>query len=128
MTTNDILARTASVLSADRVFAPAESRDGITVIPAASVRGGGGGGGDGGGGEGEGEGEGGGFGVSATPAGALVIDGANVYWKLPFNLNQVILGGQVVGIAFFLFGWLRERSKARAAVKIARINARAETS
>ena len=121
MTTNDILDRTTRVFSAERVFAPAETNDSITVIPAASVRGGGGGGG-GSGNKGE-SGDGAGFGMSATPAGALVIDGQKVSWKVPFNLNRVILGGQIVGIAFFFFNWLIERSKARAAVKIARITA-----
>jgi len=121
MTTNDILDRATSVLSADRVFAPAEISDGITVIPAASVRGGGGGGG---GSSPDGDsGDGGGFGVSATPAGALVIDGGKVSWKVPFYLNRVILGGQIVGISYFFFNWLIERSKARASVRIAKINA-----
>jgi uncharacterized spore protein YtfJ len=124
MGTSDVLNHTAKVLSADRVYADAETVDGITVIPAASVRGGGGGG-DGKSGDGGDMGEGSGFGVSATPVGALVIDGQRVRWKVPFNLNRAILGGQMVGVAFFLFAWLTERSKARAAVKIARINARA---
>jgi hypothetical protein len=121
MTTNDILDRAASVLSANRVFAPSEKGDGITVIPAATVRGGGGGGG---GGTGPEMGDGGGFGVSATPAGALVIDGQKVSWKVPFSLNRAIAGGQVVGVAFFFFRWLSDRSRARAAVRIAEINAR----
>jgi uncharacterized spore protein YtfJ len=119
MGTNEILDRTSRVLTAERVFAPASVQNGITVIPAAHVRGGGG---AGGGKLQDEEGEGGGFGVSASPAGAIVIDGHNVKWKVPFDLNRVILGGQVVGIAFFFFHWLTERSKARVALKIALIN------
>ena len=37
MTTNDILDRTSSVFGADRVYGPAHTQDGITVIPAATV-------------------------------------------------------------------------------------------
>ena len=120
MGTNEILKRTGRVLTAERVFAPASVQDGITVIPAAHVRGGGG---AGGGKVHDEEGEGGGFGVSASPAGAIVIDGHDVKWKVPFDLNRVIVGGQVVGIAYFVFRWLTERSKAHVALKIAKINA-----
>jgi hypothetical protein len=45
MKTDEFLDRTSNVLSAGRVFGPAETVDGITIIPAAHVRGGGGGGG-----------------------------------------------------------------------------------
>jgi len=122
LTTNDILDRISAALKAERVFAPATTENGITVIPAARVRGGGGGGG--GKGNNDEEGDGGGFGVHASPAGAIVVDGNEVSWKVPFDLNKVILGGQLVGISFFLFMWLTERSKARAAIKIAKISAR----
>ena len=123
MTTNEILDRTSNVLTAERVFGRAETYDGITVIPAATVRGGGGGGG--GTGQNEEEGEGAGFGMYANPAGAIVIDGHDVRWKVPFDLNKVILGGQIVGISYFVFAWLTERSKARVALKIARLNTQA---
>lgn len=43
--------------------------------------------------------------------------------KVPFDLNKVILGGQVVGVSYFLCAWLIERSKARAAIEIARLGA-----
>lgn len=119
MTTNDILDRTASVLGAERVFAPPHTEDGITVIPAAKVRGGGGGGG---GAHGDDTGDGGGFGVVAHPAGALLIQGDKVRWKMPFDLNKVIVGGQLVGVSYFLFAWLTERSKARAMIKIAKLS------
>lgn len=122
MTTNEILDRTASVLGADRVFGPPQTSDGITVIPAASVRGGGGGGGGTRHGE-EDTGDGGGFGVMAKPAGALTIQGDKVRWKVPFDLNKVIFGGQMVGVTYFVTAWLIERSKARAAIKIAKITA-----
>jgi uncharacterized spore protein YtfJ len=115
MDVEEILEKARSALGPDRVYGEPVERDGVTVIPAAKVAGGGGGGGDesdpGGGG-------GGGFGVSARPVGAFVIqrDGS-VRWKGVFDLNKVIIGGQVVGIAFFMFAWLTERSKARSAMK-----------
>jgi uncharacterized spore protein YtfJ len=125
MTTKDILDRASGVLGPDRVYGTPYTSDGITVIPAVSVRGGGGGGGgttlDDSGQPSE-SGDGGGFGVSARPAGVVVIDGDQVRWKVPFDLNRAIAGGQLVGVAFFAFMWLTERSKARAGIKIARIN------
>jgi hypothetical protein len=68
---------------------------GVIVIPAARVRGGGD--------EAPDDADiGGGFAVSARLAGALVVgsDGS-VVWKVPFDLNRIILGGQTVGIAYF---------------------------
>ena len=119
MTTNEILDHSTRVFGPERVYGEPHVVDDITVIPAAIVRGGGGAGhGARPGGE---TGDGGGFGVAARPAGALVIDGDTVRWKVPFDLNKAILGGQLVGVAFFLFSWLTERSKARAAIKIARL-------
>lgn len=120
MELDQILKRARSVLEADRVFGTPIERDGVTVIPAARVVGGGGGGTDEGkGGDGDGGG-GGGFGVHARPAGVLIVhrDGS-VKWKGFIDLNRVILGGQIVGISFFVFAWLTERSKARAAMKAA---------
>jgi uncharacterized spore protein YtfJ len=125
MTTKDILDRASSVFGPDRVYGTPYISDGITVIPAVSIRGGGGGGGGtmpGDSGQQSESGDGGGFGVMARPAGVLLIDGDKVRWKVPFDLNRVIAGGQLVGVAFFGFMWLIERSKARAGVKIARIN------
>ena len=115
MDVEQILEKARSALGADRVYGEPVERDGVIVIPAAKVSGGGGGGGDesdpGGGG-------GGGFGVVARPVGAFVIEpGGKVKWKGVFDLNKAIIGGQIVGVAFFMFAWLSERSKARAAMK-----------
>jgi uncharacterized spore protein YtfJ len=90
-----------------RVFGEPVERDGVTVIPVATVLSGAGGGlGDGrlparpgdldtderpGG-----EGAGGGFGLAARPIGAWVIRGGEVEWKPALNLNRVIAGGQLV--------------------------------
>lgn len=115
MDVDEILEKARSAIAADRVFGAPVERDGVTVVPAAKVAGGGGGGGD----ETSHDG-GGGFGMSARPAGAFVIGpGGDVKWKGILDLNKVIIGGQLVGIAFFMFAWLTERSKARSAMKAA---------
>ena len=35
-------------------------------------------------------------------------------WKFPFDINKAVVGGQVVAVAYFVFGWLTERAKAQA--------------
>lgn len=88
--------RARDVLTVRRVYGDVIEKDGVTVIPAANVRGGGGGGGDA-----EGNG-GGGFGVSASPAGAYVIKEGHVRWEPALDLNRTILVGQIVGIVALL--------------------------
>jgi uncharacterized spore protein YtfJ len=68
-----------------RVYGKPVESDGVTLIPAAVVRGGAGGGGDN-----EGNG-GGGFGVVARPIGAYVIRNGKVSWRPAFDLNRVLL-------------------------------------
>jgi uncharacterized spore protein YtfJ len=97
--------RAQDVLTVKRVYGEPIERNGVTVIPVASV--GGGGGGGGGGGEDQrgqrGSGYGGGFGVSARPAGVYVIrsDG-RVVWRPALDLNRTIFMGQVIAIVFLL--------------------------
>ncbi len=77
-----------------RVYGEPYEKDGLTVIPAASVHAGGGGGG---GRQGEEQsGSGGGFGVRARPSGAWIIEGDKVTWKPAVDVNRVVLGGQIV--------------------------------
>jgi uncharacterized spore protein YtfJ len=90
------LDRARDTLTVRRVYGDPIERDGITVIPAAKVRGGGGGGADN-----LGNG-GGGFGVSATPAGAYVIKDGNVTWKPAIDATRIALMGQLVAIVFLL--------------------------
>ncbi len=92
-------------LEGKRVYAEPYEKNGLTVIPAATVRGGGGGGGGGGEGpegKGHGSGGGGGFGLVARPVGAWVIRGDEVTWKPALDLNRVILGSQLATIAVVL--------------------------
>ncbi len=90
------LDRARDVLTVRRVYGDPIERDGITIIPAAKVRGGGGGGSDV-----QGNG-GGGFGVSATPAGAYVIKDGTVTWRPAIDATRLALMGQLVAIVFLL--------------------------
>jgi uncharacterized spore protein YtfJ len=86
-------------LTVRRVYGEPYERNGVTVIPAASVQGGGGGGsGD----EPDGKTGGGGFGLRARPVGAYVIRGEQVRWEPAFDLNRAILGGQMVALVALL--------------------------
>lgn len=97
--------RAQDVLTVRRVYGEPIERNGVTVIPAATVGGGGGGGGGGGqdrAGQ-RGTGYGGGFGVSAKPAGAFIVrpDGS-VTWRPAIDVNRTIFMGQLVAIVFLL--------------------------
>ena len=98
------------MITVKRVYGDPFEKNGLTVIPAAAVRGGGGGG-EGRRGEGE-TGTGGGFGMTARPVGAWVIEDGKVTWKPAVDVNKVILGGQIVGlVAIIVVGRvLREHS------------------
>jgi uncharacterized spore protein YtfJ len=88
------------LVTARRVYGEPYEKNGLTVIPAASVRGGGGGGsgqhGD------EEAGGGGGFGLAARPVGAWIVDGDNAMWKPAVDVNRIVLGGQIVALAAIL--------------------------
>jgi uncharacterized spore protein YtfJ len=80
-----------------RVYGEAYERNGVTVIPAATVMGGAGGGqGD----QPDGtEGGGAGFGLHARPVGAYVIRGEEVSWEPAMDLSRTILVGQLLVLA-----------------------------
>ncbi len=100
MNVEEILSQARDAMTVKRVFGEPYERDGVTVIPVAAVAGGGGGGsgesGD------ENSGGGAGFGVRARPVGMYVIKGDSVRWIPAFDLNRVIMGGQIVAIAALL--------------------------
>lgn len=97
--------RARDVLTVRRVYGEAIEKDGVTIIPAASVRGAGGGG--------DTQGNGGGFGISATPAGAFVIKDGTVRWRPAVNVNRIVFWGQIVAIVALLV--LRSIAKRRRA-------------
>jgi uncharacterized spore protein YtfJ len=100
-------------LTVQRVFGEPFERDGVTVIPVATVHGGGGGG------QGEepegGGGAGGGFGLSARPAGVFTVTGGRVRWEPALDINRIIVGGQIVAVVALLVvrSLVKARSKRR---------------
>jgi uncharacterized spore protein YtfJ len=78
---------TRDAITVKRVYGDPIQSDGVTLVPAAAVRGGAGGGGEGGA---EGGG-GGGFGIVARPVGAYVIRDGRVTWRPAVDLNRLLL-------------------------------------
>ena len=72
MNVTDVISSARDAITVERVYGEPYEKDGLTVIPVATV-GGGAGGGSGHDEKGQ-EGEGGGFGLSGRPVGAYVID------------------------------------------------------
>lgn len=80
-------------LTVKRVYGEPLQQNGVTIVPAAHVRGGGGGGGgEGKNDEGTGSGFGTGFGLAASPAGAFVIRGDEVTWQPAIDVNRIAFG------------------------------------
>jgi uncharacterized spore protein YtfJ len=119
MDVQQTISQARDAMTVKRVFGEAYEQDGTTVIPAAALRGGAGGGG---GESPDGSGGGSGFGLVARPVGAYVIRNGEVRWEPAFDLNRVILGVQVAGIALFLM--FRSVARARAKARIAEARAR----
>jgi uncharacterized spore protein YtfJ len=86
MNVDEMLHGVREGLRAQTVFGEAVERDGLTVIPAATVRGGGGGGGD------NQHNGGGGFGLQARPAGAFVIRDGEVAWRPAIDVDRLLRG------------------------------------
>lgn len=116
MVFDEVTATARDLFSVRRVYGEPYERDGVTIIPAATVAGGGGGGG---GHDAAGqEGEGGGFGMSARPAGAYVIDHGVVRWRPALDVNRLIASVATLGIVAMLvrvrLARLRVRAQRRA--------------
>jgi uncharacterized spore protein YtfJ len=97
----DLLTETKNLVTVKKVYGDAYESNGVTLIPAAAVRGGMGGG------EGEGSdsspaGWGGGMGISARPIGAYRIKGDDVAWVPAVDVSRVIFTGQIVAIVALL--------------------------
>jgi uncharacterized spore protein YtfJ len=92
MKPGELIGSVRDAMTVKRVFGEPFERDGVTVIPAAVIRGGGGGGAGKKVDTGE-EGEGGGFGLIARPAGAYVIKDGAVRWEPAVDVNQIVLAG-----------------------------------
>jgi len=103
---DELLRRAQDAIAAKRVYGEPVERDGVTVIPAAAVRGGGGGGGD------DTNNGGAGFGLMARPVGAYVIGpGEKVEWKPAVDVQRLMAGWQVVAGLTVLAVWSLARSR-----------------
>jgi len=97
MNVQEILEKAQDTVTVKRVYGSPIEKDGLTIIPAASVWGGGGGGG----GPAE-SGGGAGFGVRARPVGAFVIKDGEVTWKPALDETRIALRGMLVPIVGML--------------------------
>ena len=100
MNVTEVLGKANEAMSVKRIYGEPYDKDGLTVIPAASVQGGGGAGT--GHDEKGGEGQGGGFGVRGKPAGAYVIRGQDVPWRPAGDPNRIFAVIGMVVIAYLL--------------------------
>ncbi len=99
MQIEEMLSGARDAISVKRVYGDPYEKNGLTVIPAATVRGGGGGGA----GNRDGEtGGGGGFGMVARPSGAWIVENGDVTWKPAIDINRIVLGGQIIALTAIL--------------------------
>jgi uncharacterized spore protein YtfJ len=96
MNVTEMLNEARDAISVKRVYGDPIERDGLTIVPAADVRGGGGGGGDA-----ENNG-GGGFGLTARPVGVFIVKGDEVTWEPAVDVSRISIMGLVVGIVGLL--------------------------
>jgi uncharacterized spore protein YtfJ len=98
---DELVSVARDTLTVQRVFGEPYEKDGITLIPAAAVRGGGGAG-EGNGGDGASTGLGGGFGMTARPVGAYEIKDGEVSWVAAADTTRVIILSELVLIIALL--------------------------
>jgi uncharacterized spore protein YtfJ len=108
MDVQETISTARDAITVKRVYGEPYEKNGLTVIPAAAVAGGAGGGS---GEQGDQTGGGAGFGIQARPVGAYVIRGEQVTWQPAFDLNRVILGCQLLGLAVIVLTHLRLRRR-----------------
>jgi uncharacterized spore protein YtfJ len=118
MELEDITSDARDVVSAKRVYGEPYEKNGLTVIPAATITGiyrrgaGDDGSADSGGGDG--------FGLTARPSGAWVLHEGSATWRPAVDVNRIIFGGQVIAlIAIVVTGRILTRhSKRRGASSV----------
>lgn len=98
---DELTAGARDTLTVKRVFGEPYEKNGVTVIPAAAVRGGLGAG-ETEPGESTPGGTGGGFGMTARPVGAYQIKGDEVTWVPAADTTRVIVLSQIVMIVALL--------------------------
>ena len=98
MSVTDLVGDMAHHADVRKVFGDPVERDGVTLVPVASVRAGAGGGR----GEGPPRGMGGGYGITARPLGVYVIRDGEVRFQPALDLARIIAGGQIVALVALL--------------------------
>jgi MYXO-CTERM domain-containing protein len=107
MDIEETIAKARDAITVKRVYGDPYEREGVTVIPAASV-GGGGGGGSGEGPETGQTGGGSGFGLGARPVGAYVIADGQVRWEPAVDVSRIATQALLaLGLLVLLLGWRR---------------------
>ena len=96
MNVSEMLEGAREAITVRRVYGDPIESDGVTIIPAADVRGGGGGGGD------AQNNGGGGFGVAARPVGVYVVRGGEVAWEPAVDASRIAIMGMVTAIVTML--------------------------
>jgi len=119
MDVQEMLTGARDAITVGRVYGEPYEKNGVTILPAASVRGGGGGG-SGESPQGEGKGTGGGFGVTARPVGAYVIRGDEVRWEPAVDVTRMALMGQAVAVIALLVIRSIVKSRAKTKARIAK--------
>lgn len=111
MKIDELIANVKDSVDAKKVYTEPYEKNGVTIIPAATVAGGTGGG-TGRDEKGQ-EGEGGGFGISAKPTGAYVISDGHVTWQPAIDVNRLIatLGAVAVAALFVAARIVKLRSR-----------------
>jgi len=104
MKVDEVFSTARDAVTVKRVYGEPYEKDGLTLIPAASVRSGAGGG-TGHDEKGQ-EGEGGGFGVTGSPAGAYVVKDGSAKWIPAVDPNRLFL---MVGMAVIVYLLMRPR-------------------
>jgi uncharacterized spore protein YtfJ len=96
MDVQETISKARDAITVKRVYGAPYERNGVTVIPAASVAGGAGGG--------SGEdptskavGGGTGFGLTGRPVGAFVIEDGNVRWQPAFDATRIAQQALIAG-------------------------------
>jgi uncharacterized spore protein YtfJ len=97
----DLIAEARDAITVKRVYGDPYEHNGITLIPAAAVRGGAGAG-EGEGSEPEASGFGGGFGMMARPVGAYRIRGDEVTWVPAADTTRVLILAEIALIVAML--------------------------
>lgn len=100
-TVERLIEEARDAISVERVFGVPIERDGMTLIPAAAVRGGSGGGGSEAS-EDAPSGSGVGFGLAARPVGAYRIEDGSVEWIPAADTTRVIVLAEVAAIVALL--------------------------